>query len=345
MASIKEIAKLAGVSLGTTSFVLNGKGDQMRISQATQQKIFDVARELGYRPNISARRLGGGKRDVPVIAILWALDTRSYLIGRFLEGIQKNLVAKNREFELLVQPYENSKINQVESLMSGTQFNGAIIANASDRDLEFLESQEINVPIVLYVRDSSKYSNVNVDNFETGKKVAELFKSRGHQRVDMVVPNISSQAIRLRKDGFISGAQTHGLELSPGGLLYDEVSEEGGYNAAKQIIEQGNIPTAMFFPIDTMAVGALAAFHEAGIRIPEDLEIIGHDNYDHTRFSIPPLSTVHLPVEEIAVTCVNTLLDLIERKVEAPVSISFETSFVFRKSCGGFPTSNSTDNQ
>lgn len=342
MASIKEIAKMAEVSVGTASIVLNGKGDQMRISQATQKKVLETAQRLGYRPNISARRLrSGSEKAVPVIAVLWTLDTRASLVSRFLRGIQPHLFNQARPFEMLVQPYEISKIDQIESLMTGTRFNGAIIANASERDQNYLENTDLNVPIVLYLRNSNKYSYVTANGYETGMNIAKLFAKRGHQKVGIVIPNISSQAIHLRKEGFLEGARIHGLELSPKHILFESFTEEGGYLVANDLLREGEWPSALFFISDQMATGALVAFHEEGVKVPQDIEMMGHDNYDQARFTIPSLSTVHLPVEEMAGACVDILLDHIEHKVTSPVSVSFETELRIRQSCGGFPDQSS----
>src|SRR4051794_24371706 len=182
MASIKEIANIAGVSIGTASFVLNGKADQMRISKSTQEKVLKIAKELGYTPNISARRLrSAGEKVLPVIAILWPNDARASLLGRFLEGIQEKLTSKDqkREFELLIVPYENANLDKLSSLKTGNRFNGAIIAFASDADMNYLESNELNVPIVIYQRKSDTYSTVTVDSIAAGESVADVFWKKG----------------------------------------------------------------------------------------------------------------------------------------------------------------------
>jgi LacI family transcriptional regulator len=334
LASIKEIANSAGVSIGTASFVLNGKADQMRISKSTQEKVLRIAKELGYTPNISARRLrSGGEKVLPVIAILWPNDARASLLGRFLEGIQASKDQKG-EFELLIQPYENANLDKLTSLRTGTRFNGAIIAFASEADMEYLESNELNVPIVIYQRKSDKYSTVTVDSLAAGKRVAEVFWKKGHKIVGMIVPEFSSQAVLQRKEGFVKHSAYLSLELSHTNILSGGFSEEGGYQCVKNWLKiKQKLPTAIFSLTDEMAIGALAAFHEAGIRVPEDVEIIGYDNNEHTKFTIPSLSTVHLPVEEMATECVKTLLDLFEKRTKTPVQSSFESSIVFRKSC------------
>lgn len=337
MASIKEIAKLAQVSQGTASIVLNGKGDQLRISPATQKRIFEAAKKLDYRPNISARRLRtGGETVLPIIALFWTIDTRTALIGRFLKGIQNSIFSFKEEYELLIQPFVGSRLSSINSLVTGTRFNGAIIANPTEEDELFLEQTELNVPIVLYQRSSLKYSCVNVDNYHTGMEVARLFASRGHRDVAMIIPDVSSAAIRLRKEGFLLKAKENGLQVAPDHVIYADFSEHGGYDAAKRLLQVEHRPTAVFVLSDQMSVGALSAFSADGVQVPDDLELVSHDDYDVAQYTSPSLTTMHLPVEEMAGTSVKILIDLMHHKVEAPVIQNFETHLVIRNSCGGF---------
>ncbi|TBL71394.1 LacI family DNA-binding transcriptional regulator [Paenibacillus thalictri] len=338
MASVKEIAKLANVSQGTASMVLNGKGDQYRISTATQQKILEVARRLNYQPNISARRLrSGGETVLPIIALFWALDTRTFLMSRFLKAVQNSFNGMHDEYELLVQPFVGTKLHEVRSLLTGTRFNGAIIANATEEDEQFLEQANLLVPIVLYQRSSDKYTCVHVDSFVSGERIASLFASRNHREVGLIVPGVSSKAIRMRKEGFLSKTQELGLTVKEHHTLYGDFSERGGYEAIRQLLGSGGpLPTALFMLSDQMAVGALMALDEAGVAVPQQIEIVGHDDDDVTRFTIPTLTTVHLPVEKMAKECVKQLVDLMQHKSSEPVVRKFETHIKFRKSCGGF---------
>ncbi|GIO20259.1 LacI family transcriptional regulator [Oceanobacillus oncorhynchi subsp. incaldanensis] len=333
MATIREIAKQANVSIGTASFVLNGKAEQMRISKKTQQKVLETAKKLGYNPSLSARRLRTkGEKEVPVIAILWTLDTRTSLISRFMQGIQTKSLYQDGLFELVIQPYENDKLNEVKSLHTGLRFNGAIVANASDKDMAYLEKADLSVPVVVYQRHSNKYGTVCVDSENTGKELASLFISNGHRHVGMVIPNVSSEAIELRRKGF-KERWNRESEVSNIQEWFGEFSEKGGYEAALHLLRYHNeMPTALFFLSDHMAMGALAAFHQKNIRIPEDIEIIGHDNISSTQFTFPSLSTVHLPVEEMAEACVRQLLKIINHEVDTSESINFESYLVERNS-------------
>jgi len=338
VASIKEIAKLANVSQGTASIVLNGKGDQLRISQATQERILEAARKLDYRPNISARRLrSGGETVAPIIALFWTLDTRAQLIGRFLKGIDIALKSLEGEYELMIQPYVSSRLKDVKSLVTGTRFNAAIIANATEEDEAFLNEANLNVPVVLHLRNSEKHSSVSADNFWVGKEVARLFAARGHKRVGLFVPALSSRAIRTRKEGFMDGAREYALEVLPEHVIGGEFTEEGGYLAAEQLLRTDSLPTALFAVSDQMAIGALAKLHEAGIAVPEQMEIVGHDDSESSRYTLPPLTTVHLPVEEMAKDCIHMVVDLMNHKAVAPIAKTYDLNLVIRGTCGGFP--------
>jgi LacI family transcriptional regulator len=335
VATIREIAELAKVSIGTASFVLNGKGDEMRIAKETQSRILQAAKELGYTPSITARKLRFKKEnELPVIAILWTLDTRSSLVSRFLLGIQNKNIYKDGMFDLIIQPYENNKLYKEEGLITGRKYNGAIIANASDEDMEYLENTNINVPLVIYQRKSQKYSTVHVDSKKTGEMVAEKFIANGHKRIGMVLPKISSQAIQLRVEGFIERLEKSKITLNPNYILHGDFSEDGGYEVMKIFLQQHQkIPTAFFFLSDQMAIGALAAFKEKGIRVPKDVKIIAHDNEPITRFTSPPLSTVHLPVEDMSEACVRILLGLIKNEIDStPISQQYESYIIERGS-------------
>lgn len=337
MAGIKEIAELAQVSEGTASLVLNGKATALRISAATQQKVIEAAKQLNYTVNISARRLrNGGETVLPIIALFWPVDTRASLIGPFLKGVQMTISSYSQEFDLLVQPYVSSQLNKVRSLITGTRFNGAIISNLTEADEQYLEEANPNVPIVLIQRSSRKYSFVNVDNHKSGQEVASLFVNRGHRHAAIIFPGVSSSAIRLRKEGFLNRAQELGLTVAPEHIIPSEFNETGGYKALKGLLQHANRPSALFVASDQMSIGALLALNEHGIHVPDDIELVSHDDYEVSQFTIPPLTTMHVPLVEIASASVRILIDLINHQASAPVRNIFETHLVVRKTCGGF---------
>jgi len=339
MSTIKEIAEKTKLSVGTVSIVLNGRGDEMRISKKTQQRVLEAAQGLGYLPNISARRLRqSGLRNMPSVVSFWPTDLAPELLGRFFAGAQNPILEQECAFEMTIQPYKRGQVDRIRELCDKGVYHGAIITGVSAEEQRYLESNRFGVPAVLFNRESSVFSCVYADSYEIGRKVAELFCSRGHRKVGVIVPEHLVQAENnLRYRGFVESCARYGLELEDRHIQIAPMSMEGGNSAARRIVEGGGkLPTAIFFPIGVMAIGALPVFHRAAIRIPEDLEIVTYGDHEAEKYSVPSLTTVKLPVEEMAAACIRLVLGLIQDPGSGPKSIVFETPFVFRESCGGF---------
>lgn len=339
MSTIREIARRTKLSVGTVSLVLNGRGDEMRISKKTQQRVLEVAQGLGYLPNISARRLRQPDlRNLPSIATFWPSDLAPELLGRFFTGAQNPILEQECEFEMTIQPYKRGNVDKIKEMCDRGIYHGAIITGVSAEEQRWLENNKFSVPAVLFNRESSVYSCVYVDTYETGRKVAELFANRGHRKVGVIAPeHLVNARNNHRFRGFVESCARYGLELEDRHIQVAPMSMEGGNSAARRIVEGGGErPTAIFFPIGIMAVGALPVFHQAAIRIPEDLEIVTYGDHEAERYSVPPLTTVKLPVEEMAAACIRLVMGLIQDPCANPKSVVFETPFIFRESCGGF---------
>ncbi len=339
MSTIKEIAERTKLSVGTVSIVLNGRGDEMRISKKTQQRVLEAAQGLGYLPNVSARRLRqSSTRNMPFIATFWPSDLASELLGRFFTGAQSPILEQEHAFEMTIQPYKRQHIQKIKEICDSGIYHGAIITGVSAEEQRFLEENPLSVPVVLFNRQSRVYSCVHVDSYEIGRKAAELFAVRGHRKVGAIAPDhLKRSENNLRLQGFIESCRKYGLELEERHIQFAPMSMEGGYAAARRIVEGGGpLPTALFFPIGTMAVAALPVFHRAGIKIPDALEILTYGDHEAEKYSVPSLSTIKLPVEEMAAACIRLVMGLIHEPGAKPKSIVFETPFVFRESCGGF---------
>lgn len=339
MSTIKEIANETKLSIGTVSLVLNGRGDEMRISRKTQELVLETARRFGYLPNVSARRLRhSGSKTVPIIATFWPSDLSSEILGRFFKGVHGSELLQEHQFEMTVQPYKRSHIGNMRAVCDTGLFNGAIITGISEEDQQYLEKHPLGIPTVIFNRESSVYSTVRVDHYEIGRKTAELFARRGHRRVGIIMPDFGKRTrTSIRHQGFIESCERYGLTLEPGHIQSAPMTFEGGNKAARSLLEENKeLPTAVFFPISIMAVGALPVFHQAGIKIPDMMEIMTYGDNEIERYTVPSLSTVKLPVEEMADACIRLVLDSLRGNGEEPSSIVFEAPFVFRESCGGF---------
>ena len=157
---IKEIAERLGVSPGTVSIVLNGRGDAMRISKATQQRVRDAAKEMNYQPNIYARRLrsSGSEETCKVIAVFWNTDFTDDSMGRFFKGLYQTVKEKGYRVEFFIQLFEFDHICDCREIMTASRFSGIIISGASDADTEYLNTIKFDLPIVLMNRNEQRLS-------------------------------------------------------------------------------------------------------------------------------------------------------------------------------------------
>ncbi|GFN33497.1 LacI family DNA-binding transcriptional regulator [Paenibacillus xylaniclasticus] len=339
MSTIKEIAEKTKLSVGTVSVVLNGRGDEMRISKKTQQRILEAAQGFGYVPNMSARRLRqSGVQSLPIIATFWPSDLSSDLLGRFFMGAQSPILEQEYEFEMTIQPFKRNNIHRIKEICDSGMYHGVILTGISAEDQRFFEAHPLSVPAVLFNRYSSIYSCVHVDTYEIGRKTAELFAMRGHRKVGTIVPDhLVRSENNLRFKGFVESCARYGLELEERHIQAAPMTMEGGYSAARKIVDGGGeLPTAMFFPLGTMAVAALPVFNRANIKIPDEMEILTYGDHDAEKYSVPSLSTVKLPVEEMAAACIRLAMGRVLDPSTKAKAIVFETPFIFRESCGEF---------
>ena len=335
MATIKDIAKHAGVSPSTVSIVLNGQADERKISPETQQRVWAAVKVLEYQPNVSARRLrGDSQSNTLVIAVFWASDFRAHMVLRFLRGIQNGILQSNRECEIIIHPYENNELCNIASLKSMNMYNAVIICNASSKDLEFLESSNFNIPIILYNRHSRKYCTVNVDDTKLGSIPAQVFASRGHRKAAIITSPPVFAGMDVRIKSFIETASQYNLEIID--VIYQDNSMPGGFIGAKRLLELDIRPDCLFCASDALAIGALRCLHKSGIIIPNDLELIsiGNSDTDLEEYAVTSLSVVHLPMEKMAEACLKLVFDMLNHRIEPPHSIELPIHYIARESCG-----------
>jgi len=330
MATIKEIAKFAGVSPSTVSIVLGGKSEERKIPAVTQKKIFNAASQLGYRANVAARRLRA-RPDAPiVIEVFWATDFRAPMMVRFMRGLQKAILESDQLCEIVIHPYENDKL--CDALQSPGVCNAAIICNASQNDMEFLEKTNFTMPVVLYNRRSTKYCTVNVDDIKMGQTAAAEFAAHGCRHAAVLTSPSVFSGMDARISGFTAEAQAHGMTVL---TLINSNSMQGGYETGLLFANLNPKPDCLFCLSDYLAIGVLRAFQEIDIQVPETIKLISIGNGDREleEFARVKLSVIHLPMENMAAACFQLALDLLDNRVSPPHSVKLETPFVARESC------------
>lgn len=336
---MKQIAERLGVSSGTVSIVLNGRGDQMRISKATQKRIQDMAKELNYQPNIYARRLRkSAQEEAPyIIAVFWREEYLDDLLARFLKGLYQTIKQQQLNIELVLQPYDFGKLKRYKNSINSNHFNGAIIGGISNDDQLFLEHDEFDIPIVLIGRSTKKYNSVLIDYYEAGKSCANLFFVRKHKTVGLVGMSTKGKSVQLIELAFKETCKEKDLHFDPNYIAYcEERNFACGYDSAMKLLSNKIKPTAIFVMDVRNAGGVVKACKMAGLNIPKDVEILVFGDNEFFGYSDPTISTIQQPMEQFAESSLNMILVSIKSKVDIPMIQELTPIYNFRESCGDF---------
>lgn len=338
MVTIKQIAQEVGISSSTVSIVLGGKAAERKISTATQEKIFAAAARLGYQPNMAARSLRGGSgANELVVAMFWAQDFRASMMFRFWDGLRAEIEKTVRPVRLVIYPYVNDHLKESEALTSGANCHAAIICNASYTDLQFLEDTQLPIPVVLYNRVCNGYCSVNVDDLKMGALAARAFADQGCRTAAVLTSSPVFEGMENRMHGFRLEGEHHGLTILAN--RYCENSIRGGYEAVSHRLRhewKQQLPDAVFCGSSAIAHGALRAFCEAGYigeKLPR-LIAVGNGPEEADAFSIPSLSVVYLPMEDMARECIQLVLGQLDGQIVAPESRLLPIEYLPRESCG-----------
>lgn len=308
--TIHDVAGKAGVSTAAVSHAFN---DPERLRATTVERILVAARELGYAPNPHARALHS--RRVGVLGVLFpqpiATVFANPFFSSFLEGVGS--VTDEQGIGLLtVTPLRGS----LEHAIASAPVDGFVIIGLDERHGEVAPLRKRGVPFVIVDGDSQTASSVNVDDESGAYAAADLLLDRGHRDVLVLTfetpqehldnPRYGVGGRRLR--GYRRAFAERSLRLRSDWLMPTPVTLQGGDEALSAAWARGDRPTALLAVSDIIAMGALRAARRLGLRVPEDLEVIGFDDIPIAAASQPPLSTVHQPIPEKGRVAIRLLI-------------------------------------
>jgi LacI family transcriptional regulator len=309
VATIKDVARLAGVGLGTASRVVSGKG---AVSPATLERVKKAIDELGFRPSHAARTLLSGSSQmigvyIPVLSgtfytpILQIIDTelRSaglHMVVAFGSGIGEQRRQAIEGIEFLIERGCDGLIMMTSALLE----EDLSVLGAKQGHFVALNHQFEGIPEQCFV----------VDHELGGRLAARTLLEHGHCDIAVVGGPSALVDNVARLKGFRDELEKAGIDTTKMWVAESDFSPAGGWNAAKQLVDSGHTCTALFCANDEMAVGALSYFQEAGIRVPHDLSVIAYDDTPSAEFSAPRLTSVHIPWREMTENGLNALLNL-----------------------------------
>lgn len=334
MVTIRDVAKAAGVSVATVSIVINDKSKERSIPGATQEKINIAMRELGYQPNLSARRLRAKYKPLPIIVFFWPVDFRIAILASFLNAFSSEMNRKGFECELVVHTYESGHLDDYDHAMLKNGYNGIIVGACTEDDIKHLESIRPRMPVVLVNRESEIFSTVSIDNDATGKLAANEFFRKGCRNAAVFASKHGYLASNLRVNAFIKYCHEFGTEIKPEHVIRGSSNIEGGYSIAEKFCSMTDRPKAVFCDYDAMTFGAMKALRDKGLKVPEDVEILTIDmtGSGTTEYSTPSLSVIEMPNEKMGQAVIDLLQEKISSNSPDPVHIRMNPKLILRDS-------------
>jgi len=329
MATINDVCKLAGVSKATVSRVINGKG---QVKESTRQVVFEAMAQLHFKPNSLARALANNSSNS--IGLILSTFNGNYF-GELLK--QAATLAEQAGKQLFVTDGHNDPKREIEAIDSLVDRRCDVIVLYSRHlsEQDFIDiKQRISIPIVIinrHLQDSSCHA-VCFDQEHAARLAVNQLLDMNHKQIACITSPLNASSGVLRLKGYQDALAQHNIPQNSDLIVEGQNLIASGYDACKKLLRSGVTFTAIFAGNDDMAIGAIKALTEAGLKIPEDVSIIGIDNDTIGSFITPTLSTVAMPIAEITSTAIKMALDLASGKEVEGGTKEFQGKLIVRDS-------------
>lgn len=329
--TISQVADRAGVSIQTVSRVLNNRPD---VAPETRLRVQQIISELGYQPYAMARGLAS-KRTYALGLI--TLDFNDYSFTQIVTGAQSEIQQHGYFFMLGSTKCDPQQEPEYLRLLTERHVDGVLFARAGSEydDEHLLNLQKGGVPIVTtgYYHPGADFTAIDIDNVSGAKKATHCLIEAGHRRIAMITGPEQIKSTIDRNQGFYTALGEANLNIDPDLVAGGDWTHRSGYYAMKSILEKHKSFCAVFAHNDRMAIGAIRALREAGLRVPQDVSIVGYDDIPEAEFADPPLTTVRQPMYEVGKLAARLLVQLIEDANSQHTQQLLDTELVIRSSC------------
>jgi LacI family transcriptional regulator len=324
--SIEDVAKKSGLSVVTVSRVINNNST---VRKSNREKVLKAMEELNYSPSFAARTLALGKTKVIGLTI-------SNLNDSFLDGVVKSVSKHLEEYGYLlalsvVPEDKNSTKNKSSYLFQGDRVDGIILLTPVDEDVVLTELKKKKIPCVLLDNQNQQIDtpSVIVNNYKGGYEVTRFLIDLGHDKIAHITGPALYLSSRERKQGYLDALEEAGLH--PFAIEISEFSIKGGYEVVQKWIREGIIPSAIFAADDFIALGVVNALRDTGLKVPEDVSVIGYDDQVFSSEVSPQLSTVKQPEAQLGRKGVELLLAAINGSLNGSTTVKLDPELVIRE--------------
>ncbi|WP_395407579.1 LacI family DNA-binding transcriptional regulator [Pseudoduganella sp. UC29_106] len=327
---LSEVAKIAGVAPITASRAIRGVG---YVSEEARARILAAAAQLNYTPDKLARRMRGDKSN------LIGVFVNSYgpvVLHEIIRAIGDE--ARSQGYDMLVFNAERfdspGRIETCEMLTKLCDGLVVVMPTAEDSFLKNLEQQKLSSVLVCF--DAKQFDMpIVVPENRIGARIAvEHLISLGHRRIAFIAGNPGTGQSGERERGYLDALQGAGLSADPSLMVNGAFVQPGGFSAAEKLLALEQPPTAIFAANDEMAFGAMDAINSKGLKVPEDISVVGFDDIPTSSYVYPTLTTMRQPFHAMATRAVSEVVELIQGREAGAVKIAFPVELVVRNSTG-----------
>jgi LacI family transcriptional regulator len=334
MPTIREVAEHAQVSVSTVSHVIN---HTRFVDPATQERVRRAISTLGYRPNMLARSLR--RRETRTIGLL-VPDNANPFFAEFARVIENAGFAEGYSVILCNSDRSEAKEETYIDVLLAKQVDGLIVISSTERADLLQRVLDVGVPMVVVDRNltSLSVSQVLVANEQGGYLAGRYLTELGHRRAGCIGGPSEGNPSWDRVLGFKRALAEAGVSLPSEAIVPGDFRYSGGEAGMRTLLERNPGLTAVFATNDLMAIGAVITLRRAGLRVPEDVSVIGFDNILQASTMMPPLTTIEQPINDLGQATARLLLDQILKRTTELTCLTIPTSLVVRDSCRAIDT-------
>ncbi len=325
---IRDVAALAGVSVGTVSNTLN---HPERVAPATRDAVLGAIRELGFVPNLQARVLTGAPSNVIALVVL---DLMSPFYMEIAHSVER--AAREAGFVVMLCNSENDRDKEIGLLrmLAAQRVRGALLSPASGTD-NVLDRLDPALPVVVLDHMGiERGCAVAVDDVVGGGLAAQHLLDLGHRRLAFVGGPAGLRQMQQRVLGIRHAIESHGLD--PDDVLtqlnVDDIGIQGGVMAAEELLESGELPTGIICGNDMLAFGVFRALGRAGVKVPDDVALVGYDDVEFAADWVVPLTSVRQPIQQLGYTAAQLLISHASDPEHRHQQVLLHPALVVRKS-------------
>lgn len=331
----QDVAEHAGVSRTTVSFVLNNV-EGVQITAETRRRVLLAAKDLGYVPDASAQSLASGKSQT--IGLILARPSKQISADVYLTQVLDSLFTKLHKYgmRLMLEILDDQQSQQSYlELIRSKRIDGVIYSGPQFNDETLEALLKLGFPTVLMGHlPGTPFCSVDINNRLAASMATQHLIDLGHTNIACITnAALSYAAAKDRLQGYCDRLENSNIAYDKALIRFGAFTPESGYVQMKNLLEtRSHIPSAVFVASDVVAIGALAAIHEKGLRIPHDIAVVGFDDVPLAKYLTPPLTTIHIPIRSMAQIAFSMIIKLVNQQTPDDNQIFLDAELIIRQS-------------